>query len=95
MGDFKKEGIKGILNKKRIGNRRNLSHTQEEELLLKYKEKAEKGQLVTIKEIEKGYRDLVDHEIGNSQIYRVLKRHEWRKEMPISKRIGNKNLKKN
>nr|WP_218563717.1 winged helix-turn-helix domain-containing protein [Peptoniphilus indolicus] len=41
--------------------------------------------MVTAKEIEKAYVKLVGHSIGTGQIYRVLKRHGFRKIMPRSK----------
>lgn len=82
---YNKEGIKGLLNKKKVRNRRNLSIEQEKEFLSKFEEKANKGQIITVKEIEKEYKELVGHEIGSGQIYKVLKRHGFRKVMPRSK----------
>ena len=35
-----------------------------------------------VDDIKKKYEDKVDHKISSGQIYRVLKRHEWRKVMP-------------
>lgn len=80
-----KNGIEGLLSKKQKGNRRNLSIKEEKEFLKQFEEKANKGQVITAKEIEKGYIELVGHSIGGSQIYRLLKRHGWRKVMPRSK----------
>ena len=73
------------MNKKVIGNRRNLSIDEEKKLLSYFEEKANKGQLITVKEIEQEYIKLVEHSIGTGQIYKVLKRHNWRKVMPKSK----------
>ena len=73
------------MNKKVIGNRRNLSIDEEKKLLSYFEEKANKGQLITVKEIEQEYIKLVEHSIGTGQIYKVLKRHNWRKVMPRSK----------
>ena len=41
--------------------------------------------VLDVREIEKVYQEKVDHRIGHGQIYRVLKRHGWRKIMPRSK----------
>ena len=41
--------------------------------------------MVEISEIEEAYQEKVKHKIGNVQIYRVLRRHGWRKIMPRSK----------
>lgn len=46
------------------------------------KERAEKGELVEISEIEAAYQQAVGHSIGISQIYYVLHRHGWREAMP-------------
>lgn len=82
---YKKEGIQGLLNKKRQGNRRNLSIEQEKGFLEKYEEAANKGHIITVQDIEKEYKKLVGHEISSGQIYKLLKRHGFRKVMPRSK----------
>jgi len=75
---FKEENRKG-------GNRRNLSYAEESELLESFKVLAGKGNIITVKEIKSAYEEKVGHRIGKGQIYRVLKRHGWRKVMPRSK----------
>ena len=50
-----------------------------------YREKAQQGQIVEVSEIKAEYVKSVGHRIGGSQIYCVLKRHNWRKVMPRSK----------
>lgn len=82
---YKKGAIDALKNKKRLGNHRNLSHEEERELLRAFEERAQKGQIVTAKEIEKAYIEKVGHSIGSGQIYYVLKRHGFRKIMPRSK----------
>lgn len=82
---YKESSIPEIMNKKRTGNRRNMTFEQEAEFLKQFEEKAQQGQIITAKEIEKAYIDLVGHSIGGSQIYYVLKRHGFRKIMPRSK----------
>ena len=77
---YEESSIQGLMNKKRVGNRRNMSFEEEEEFLKQFEEKAEKGQIATAKEIEK-----LGHSIRGSQIYYVLKRHDFRKIMPRSR----------
>jgi transposase len=74
---FKNSNYKG-------GNNRNLSFEEEVELLKQFEEKANSGQIITVQEIENAYEEKVGHEIGSGQIYKVLKRHGWRKVMPRS-----------
>ena len=82
---YKKEGLEGLLNKQRTGNRRNLTFEQEKEFLRPYEEKALKGELINVNEIKEAYVKLVGHSIGSGQIYYVLKRHGFRKVMPRSR----------
>lgn len=85
MRNYKKGSISALKNKKRRGNRRNMTFEEEEEFLSQFEERAQKGQIITAKEIEKAYRERVGHSIGNGQIYYVLKRHGFRKIMPRSR----------
>ncbi len=85
VSKYIKSGIEGLLPKKRVGNHRNMTFKEEEEFLSHYANEAEKGKIVNVKEIEAAYIKKVGHSIGSGQIYRMLKRHGWRKVMPRSK----------
>ena len=86
-GKYRRGGIEAIVGNHYKGNRRNLSFDQEAALLEPFKERAALGQMVEVSEIEKAYEKACGHSLENSsgQIYRVLKRHGWRKVMPRSK----------
>ena len=62
---------------------------EDKAILDKFKEKAKKGQIVTVKEIRKAYEEAVGHETKPSFIYKVLNRHGWGKVMPRSKHPKN------
>ena len=79
---YVKEGIAGLKKGEYAGNRRNLSLDEESKFIGGFKEKAEKGELVTVKEIKIAYCEKIGHKCGKGQIYRVLKRQEWRKVVP-------------
>ena len=79
------EGITSVAEKHYGGNHRNLRYEEEAALLEEYRQRAESGQMLSIKEIEAAYEKQVGHRISNSQIYRVLHRHGWRKIMPRSR----------
>lgn len=79
------KGLQAVAQTHYVGNRRNMSFEEEAEILEEFKQKADRGQIIDVKEIEKAYQEKVDHCIGNAQIYFVLKRHGWRKIMPRSK----------
>ena len=79
------EGLSSVAEKHYSGNRRNMSLKEETAFLEPYREGAEKGQTLDVKEIEAAYEERVGHRIGSGQIYRVLGRHGWRKVMPRSR----------
>jgi transposase len=85
-----KEGITAIAEKHYPGNHRNLSYAEEEALLEPFKKKADAGQMVEISAIKAAYEEKIGRSLerDHGQIYRVLKRHGWRKVMPRSKHPG-------
>ena len=82
---YNKEGLEAIVQTKQGGNRRNISLEEEKELLQDFINRAQKGQIITVKEIEAKYNELIGHECGSGTIYKLLMRHGWRKVMPRSK----------
>jgi transposase family protein len=79
---FSNQGTQGLMNKPKGGNHRNMTFEQEEEFLKQFEERAKKGELLSTNEIKEAYIESVGHSIGHEQIYRVLKRHGYRKIMP-------------
>lgn len=82
---YEKGGIEAIAGNHYGGNRRNMEPEKEAALLAPFREKAKNGQIVEVSEIKASYEQAVGHTIGGSQIYYVLRRHNWRKVMPRSK----------
>ncbi len=66
------------------GGRRNeyLTFEEEKELLTPFFELAKKGELPTVAHIKQEFEKKVGHEVDETTIYRLLKRHEWRKLVP-------------
>ena len=85
VAKYRKGGIEAISGNHYCGNHRNMSVEEEAAILGPFRERAEKGELVEIKEIKAAYQAAVDHPISDSQIYFVLHRHGWRKIMPRSR----------
>ena len=83
--EFKKQGIEKFLESKYKGNHRSMSYDEEQEILDVFTEKADKGQLVTVKEIKLAFDKKIGHDTGRGYIYMLLERHNWRKVMPRSK----------
>lgn len=82
---FANQGIKGLMNKPKGGNHKNMTFEEEEEFLKQFEERTEKGELLSTKEVKEAYIKLVGHSIGHEQIYRLLRRHGYRKIMPRSR----------
>lgn len=85
--DYQNKGIGAIVENHYPGNHRNLSFEEEEELLKPFMKAAESGQLVEVSEILQEYETKLARtfEKDHGRIYRVLKRHGFRKVMPRSK----------
>jgi transposase len=66
------------------GGRRHqyLQLSEEQEFLTPFFEQAERGEIATVAHIQRAYETKVGHEVEKSTIYRLLKRHGWRKLMP-------------
>lgn len=84
ISTYNKQGLNGIEAKKQGGNRKNLTFEQERELLNSFSKQAESGKMLEVSDIIEGYEKLVSREVAKSIVYKMLKRHGWRKVMPRS-----------
>ena len=82
---YMRDGISAIAENHYKGNRRNMSFEEEAAILAPFIERAERGEMVDIKEIAAAYQKGVSHKVSDTQIYYVLHRHGWRKIMPRSR----------
>ena len=80
------EGITAVAEKHYGGNHRNLCYEEEAALLEEYHQRAESGQMLSVKEIAAAYEKQVGHRISSGQIYRVLHRHGWRMNMVAARK---------
>ena len=85
IAKYRDGGIEAIAGNHYGGNHRNLSREEERVILEPFNEIAEKGQMIEVSEISEAYEKAVGHKVGKNQIYKVLKRHGWRKIMPRGK----------
>lgn len=84
VSTYNKEGLTGINAKKQVGNRQNLTFQQEKELLDSFSTQAESGRMLEVNKIISGYEKLINRTVAKSIVYKMLKRHSWRKVMPRS-----------
>ena len=98
---YNRHGSKGIETPGKRGRKNYyLSYDEEVNFLKSFEAKASSGQISTALEIKKAYEKKVGHKVHKTTIYRMLKRHGWRKVMPRpfhgdSKKDAQESFKKN
>lgn len=82
---YNRYGVEAVETKGKGGRRREyLTLEEEKKFLERFIEKAKSGRLVTVKEIQKEFEEIVGHEVNESTIYYLLKRNNWKKKVPRS-----------
>ena len=82
---YLKEGMEAIVKDKRTSNNRRMSYNEEEQFLDQFAESAEAGQIITVGVILEKFEEVTGKPSNTSTIYRLLKRHGWRKLKPRPK----------
>lgn len=85
INNYLKNGINYLIENKYKGNNRNLTIEEEEKFLEPFKERSEKGEMLTVSEIREEYDKLIGKKSSEPVIYLLLHRNNWRKVMPRSK----------
>ena len=76
-------GIKALLSKSKGGRyRQNMTEAEESNLLHEFIDKAKAGQILIVAEVKEAYELAVGKTVPPCTVYRVLKRHGWRKIAP-------------
>ena len=83
--NYKEQGLKIFIKKKYSGNNRNMTEAEEKEILDGFKNQANLGHIIVVKEIKEAFDKKLGRDTGRGYIYMLLKRHGWRKVMPRSK----------
>ena len=80
---YLREGADVLMSVGRGGRRNeNLTVEQERKLLDGFLAKARRGGLLEVSEVRAAYEEAVGHSVPRSTVYRMLKRHGWRKIAP-------------
>lgn len=85
IGQYQRQGLEEYIRIKQTSHRRNLSEAEEASVLEEYEQKANEGQELTAGEIRRGLEKALGRKTSGEYVYRVLRRHGWRKVMPRSK----------
>ena len=83
--NFRKNGMKSIIDKRGGRYRENMTFDEEIEFLKPFEEKSKSGTLVTAGGIKKAYEEKIGKEVAESTIYRLLDRHGFRKIVPYQR----------
>ena len=85
VSDYNRKGIEGIETPGKGGRRRGyMSLAEEKKFLTPFMDLAQKGLITTVTKIKQAYEAEIGQKVHQTTIYRLLKRHEWRKVMPRS-----------
>jgi len=91
ISSYNRHGSRGIETAGKGGNKRtHLSFEDESEFLKSLESMASSGQIGTISEIQAAYEKRVGYVVHKSSVYRLLKRHGWRKVMPRPFHVNSK-----
>lgn len=82
---YREQGLEEYVRNKHTSHRRVLTEAEEKEILNEFEKAAEAGKVVTAQDIKKAFDKKIGRDTGRVYIYRLLKRHGWRKVMPRSK----------
>ena len=82
---FKEDGLDDFIKNKYKGNHSYMDKETEEKILSKFEEEAQKGNIISVKEIRKEIEEQIGKKTPDNYVYRLLYRHGWRKVLPRRK----------
>lgn len=83
ISSFNRLGPEAIEGPGKGGRRREyMSVEEEKEFLRSFFEQASTGQIATAMQIKKAWEERLGHSVHKTTVYRLLKRHNWRKVVP-------------
>jgi transposase len=85
VSQYKREGLEEFMRVKYTGHNWNMSYEEEQAILDSFTERAEAGQIITVKEIKAVFDEKLGRDTGRGYIYMLLARHKWRKIKPRPK----------
>ena len=88
---YTEEGMSSVIGKHYKGNNRRMRFEEEAAFLEEFREEAESGLLISVAKILEKYEEVTGKPSNTSTIYKLLKRHGWRKEKPRPRHPGSAN----
>lgn len=88
IGQYNKEGPEGLQRQGRGGRRWSLLELKEEQQVLeRWAKRAQQGEVITARQLLPEVRKAVGQEVSLAYIYKLLKRHGWRKTGPRPRHV--------
>jgi transposase len=84
-GEYRKRGMESVKDTRGGRRRENLTIEQERELLMEFEETSSLGQVSEISRIKAEYEELAGKKVNKTVIYRMLRRHDFRKIAPYQR----------
>lgn len=83
LSAYRERGVQAVIgnNYKGMRNRTNMTFEQEEDFLERFQKDYDEGRPVYVRDIKAAYERRLGHTVGGTQIYLVLYRHGWTKDM--------------
>jgi transposase len=89
IGEYNRQGPEGLDRRGRGGRRwAFLSWPQEQTLLSSFEKRAAQGEILTAKQLRKQIECSVGREVSLAYVYRLLRRHNWRKIGPRPRHVN-------
>ena len=85
---YMEHGLEAILTDRRTSNNRHMGFDEESAFLEQFVDLADAGQIITVEKILQKFHETTGKECDSSTIYRLLKRHGWRKVKPRPQHPG-------
>lgn len=82
---YRKMGLEEFIRIKQTSHYRKMTEAEETQLLEKCSELAAEGKVLTVADIRQVFEEELGEKTGHDYIYKLLKRHGWRKVMPRAK----------
>ena len=82
LAKYRKQGLEEFIRIKQTSHHRRMTEAEEAQILEECSKQAEEGKVLTVTDIRQAFEEALGAKTAYSYIYKLLKRHGWRKVMP-------------
>ena len=85
VAKYRKQGLEEFIRIKQTSHNRKMREAEEAQILDQCSKLADQGQVLTVADIRRVFEETLGEEILPDYVYKLLKRHGWRKVIPGAK----------